>query len=117
MAIKKYAKYITPYEVQFPPKNLGNMFNYNINYTQLEKDGYKMLVELSIPGSENDYTAYYEDQPNQIVKKWKRKEKEPSIDDFINAYALVNSDNDADKAKGSAILNKLISSRRTQVRQ
>lgn len=40
----QYAKYISNTEIEFPPKNKGNIINYNLDYEQLIEDGYKEFI-------------------------------------------------------------------------
>lgn len=39
-----YAKFISNTQVEFPPKNKGNIINYNLNVEELLKDGYKEFI-------------------------------------------------------------------------
>lgn len=41
----KYAKYISETRIEFPPKNKGDIINYDRDYDQLIKDGYKEFIE------------------------------------------------------------------------
>lgn len=40
----QYAKFINENTIEFPPKNKGNIINYNLNEVELKKDGYKQFI-------------------------------------------------------------------------
>ena len=39
----QYVKYINETTIEYPPKNKGNIINYNLDYEQLRLDGYKVF--------------------------------------------------------------------------
>lgn len=61
----QYAKFISNTEIEFPPKNKGNIINYNLDYEQLIEDGYKEFIpaEKEIGKA---YTITYVEIDNQI---------------------------------------------------
>lgn len=61
----QYAKFISNTEIEFPPKNKGNIINYNLDYEKLIEDGYKEFIpaEKEIGKA---YTITYVEIDNQI---------------------------------------------------
>lgn len=60
-----YAKFINETNIEFPPKNKGNIINYDLNVEELTKDGYKEFIEAQKDPSKN-YTITYIVIDNQI---------------------------------------------------
>lgn len=60
-----YAKFINETNIEFPPKNKGNIINYDLNVEELTKDGYKEFIEAQKDPSKN-YTITYVVVENQI---------------------------------------------------
>lgn len=63
----KYVKYINEQTVEYPPKNKGDILNYNLDFEQLILDGYKELVEA--PKEEGkEYILSYVDTEEQVIE-------------------------------------------------
>ena len=63
---RKFAKLVDG-NIEFPPQNKGNIFNYDLNEELLIADGYKLYVEdTSIPGKR--YHISFEETEDQIRK-------------------------------------------------
>ena len=62
-----YAKYINEKQIEFAPKNKGNIINYNLNVEELTKDGYKPFIEAEKDPDKN-YNIIYRDTETQIIE-------------------------------------------------
>lgn len=63
----QYVKYINETTIEYPPKNKGNIINYNLDYEQLRIDGYKVFV----PATKEIGKAYnitYTETATQVIE-------------------------------------------------
>ena len=63
----KYAKLISETQIQFPPKNKGDIINYNLDIPQLIADGYKEFIEAE-KEIDKVYTIKYRETETQILE-------------------------------------------------
>lgn len=63
----KYARLINN-NIDFAPKNKGNIFNYNTNIELMLSDGYKPFTEVSKPVTNRRYHIEYEETSEQITE-------------------------------------------------
>lgn len=61
----KYAKLISENKIEFAPKNKGAIMNYNLNVSELKKDGYKEFVEAEKEIGKS-YTITYTETKTKI---------------------------------------------------
>lgn len=61
----KYAKLITETQIEFAPKNKGEILNYNLNVEQMLKDGYKPFIEANKEIGKS-YNFSYEETESEI---------------------------------------------------
>lgn len=66
--MKKYAKYISEIQIEFPPKNKGNILNYDLNIEEMTKDGFKELIEVEKPITNRMYHIGYSEDDNNVLE-------------------------------------------------
>lgn len=66
-----YYKYISETEVQQAPKNFNGISNFDQSIELLTQYGYKPMEEDPYPSDGNQYSAYFEQLDDKIVKHWK----------------------------------------------
>ncbi len=72
-----YAKFISDSKIELPPKNRGNIFNYNQNTEIMEKDGYRPLVSAPIPEGMIQPVKRYRPEAGKIVEYYIETYVEP----------------------------------------
>ena len=65
--MKKYGKLINNV-LEYAPKNKGSILNYNLDEDRMIQDGYKEVIEPSIP--DYQYTVKYEESETLITIKY-----------------------------------------------
>lgn len=61
-----YAKLLNEYEIEYPPKNKGQVINYNIDESLMQKDGYKLLILADKPNNDRYFEVKYVESENNI---------------------------------------------------
>lgn len=62
-----YAKFISKTQIEYPPKNKGNIINYNLNIEALKADGYKEFVSAE-KDPQKKYEITYRETKTQIIE-------------------------------------------------
>ena len=62
-----YAKYINETTIEFPPKNKGDIINYNLDVETLIMDGYKEFIKAETEIGKS-YTFTYAETETQIIE-------------------------------------------------
>lgn len=119
--VQIYAKYINDSEISFPPKNdkERGLYNYHLNYRQLEKDGYLPYDKSDKPEDGKFYKARYDIVKGRIKQTWldvtpeptpltyveKRAAAYPPATEYLDAQVKINSGDEAMIVAGQAQLD------------
>lgn len=64
----QYAKFISTTQIEFPPKNKGDIINYNLDIEAMTKDGYKPFVEAEKPTTNRMYHIEYANNADDVAE-------------------------------------------------
>lgn len=63
----KYVKFISETQIEYPPKNKGNIINYDLNIEAMLADGFKEFIEAAKEIGKA-YTITYVDNPTNVTE-------------------------------------------------
>jgi hypothetical protein len=100
----KYAKLINENQIEYPPKNKGNIINYNLNIGALKADGYKEFIEAKKEIGKSYNITYFETE-TQIIEQ--AIEIIPAPEELLEeAKALKIQENDT--ARDEALISGVV---------
>lgn len=108
----KYAKFISRTQIEYPPKNKGNILNYNLNVKAMTVDGYKEFIQVERPTTNRMYHIEYtetEDDISEIIV-YDETQAEANARDLENAKQAKINENDIarDEALNRGVVYKEI---------
>lgn len=92
----QYAKLVSNTKIEFPPKNKGNICNYNLDTELLIQDGYKEFIEVEIPITNRYFHIEYEETENTIneIVIYDETQEEANVRELEQAKQNKIQDND-----------------------
>lgn len=102
----KYAKFISSTQIEYPPKNKGNIINYNLNIEALKADGYKEFIP-AIKEIGKSYNITYLENETEIIEQITEITPDP-VELLKQAKQQKISENDIarDEALNSGVVYK-----------
>lgn len=64
----QYVKFISTTQIEYPPKNKGNVCNYDLDIQRLIADGYKELLQAEKPITNRMYHIEYTNNTNNVAE-------------------------------------------------
>lgn len=81
--------------IEYPPKNKGDVLNYDINIPLLEADGYKLFQPVELPETNRIYEVKYKEEDGIVIEYIDYKETQEEADEreFNSAKVRKHAEN------------------------
>lgn len=91
-----YVKFINKTKIEYPPKNKGNILNYDLNVEAMTEDGFKPFIQVERPTTNRAYHIEYKETANNVAEKIVYDETQEQADarDLENAKQQKINEND-----------------------
>lgn len=91
-----YVKFINKTQIEYPPKNKGNIINYDLNIEAMIADGYKEFIQIERPETNRIYHIEYTETENDVTEiiVYDETQEEADARDLENAKQAKINEND-----------------------
>lgn len=98
-----YVKFINKTQIEYPPKNKGNILNYDLNVEAMIADGYKEFIQIERPTTNRMYHIEYTETEENVIEIIVYDETQEQADARVLENAKQAKINENDIARDIAL--------------